>query len=48
MPVHMGKHQGELGGRTSKRKAWARGFIAGFLERNRQGRVGKLSRQRIG
>lgn len=47
MPVHMEKHQGELG-RTSKRKAWARGFIAVFLERNRQGRVGKLSRQRIG
>ena len=35
MLVHMGKHQWELGGRTSKRKAWARGFIAVFLERNR-------------
>ena len=39
-----GKHQGQSGGRKSKRKVWARAFIAVSL---RHARHGKVSRFRI-
>ena len=45
---HMGKHQGQSGGRGSEGKTWAGSFTVVSAGRNVQGRVSRLRRFRIG
>ena len=49
MQGHTGKHQGQSGGRDGlEGRAWPRAFAGDFVGRNRQGRIGMLSKLRIG